>query len=94
MKKQKTELIDLLKETAEAHHQAFAETNGEDKDWAKWYSEFMKDQLNDLLDSEIVPEQLTDELTELDKRFNSKWRTLKWTEFYADNLIGKYASDN
>ena len=39
------ELIDklsnLLNETAEAHHKAFAATEGEDPDWPLWYTDYL-----------------------------------------------------
>lgn len=34
-------LAELLQQTAEAHHQAFISTDGEDKDWAEWYAKYL-----------------------------------------------------
>jgi len=39
MNKQK--LAELLQKTAQAHHQAFIKTHGEDKDWPKWYANYL-----------------------------------------------------
>ena len=35
------ELANLLNEMAEAHHNAFTATEGEDPDWPTWYAEYV-----------------------------------------------------
>jgi hypothetical protein len=37
------DLANLLNETAEAHHKAFAATEGEDPDWPIWYADYFID---------------------------------------------------
>lgn len=34
-------LAKLLKQAAEAHHQAFKATNGKDENWPNWYAKFL-----------------------------------------------------
>jgi hypothetical protein len=36
------ELADLLNETAEAHHKAFAATDGVDDEWPIWYADYFR----------------------------------------------------
>ena len=35
------QLSELLHQAAETHHQVFAMTDGEDPDWATWYSDWL-----------------------------------------------------
>ena len=39
------QLAELFKQTGEAHHQAFLETDGEDPEWAIWYAGYLQDRL-------------------------------------------------
>ncbi|ETZ99541.1 hypothetical protein I547_5783 [Mycobacterium kansasii 824] len=39
------ELADLLVETGERHHQAYADTDGADPEWALWYSGYLQARL-------------------------------------------------
>jgi hypothetical protein len=39
------ELADLLNETAEAHHKAFAATDGVDDEWPIWYADYLVDKM-------------------------------------------------
>jgi hypothetical protein len=43
------ELANLLNETAEAHHKAFAATEGEDPDWPLWYADYLLEKLRRML---------------------------------------------
>ena len=51
------ELIDglakLLNETAEAHHKAFAATEGEDPDWPIWYADYLLDKMRKMLNAKF-----------------------------------------
>jgi hypothetical protein len=43
------ELANLLDETAEAHHKAFAPTEGKDPDWPLWYADYLLEKLRRML---------------------------------------------
>ena len=43
------ELANLLNETTEAHHKAFAATEGEDPDWPLWYADYLLEKLRRML---------------------------------------------
>jgi hypothetical protein len=52
------ELADLLNETAEAHHKAFAATDGVDDDWPIWYADYLVDKMRAMLDSKFTKSEL------------------------------------
>ena len=52
-------LAQLLREVAEAHHIAFAATNGDDSEWARWYAEEMAPRL---AGTELLPTVSADAL--------------------------------
>lgn len=55
MTKQTTQqkLAKLLKQTAEAHHKAFAKTNDKDDKWPEWYAKYMiKNDLKEVIADE------------------------------------------
>ncbi len=88
----KKELVELLVATGQTHHKAFIETDGVDPDWAVWYGDFLKKKFDELFDSNLESCEIAAELIDLDTEFNIKPRTKHWTEFYADELIGKHTS--
>ena len=52
------ELANLLNETAEAHHKAFAATNGEDAEWPIWYADYLLDKMRRMLNSKFTKSEL------------------------------------
>ncbi len=52
------ELANLLNETAEAHHKAFAATDGEDADWPIWYADYLLDKMRGMLNSKFTKSEL------------------------------------
>ncbi len=60
------ELINLLNETAEAHHKAFAATE-EDPEWPIWYADYLLDKLRRMLNSKFTKSELIYILVSADK---------------------------
>ena len=42
-KKLAQQLEELLRETGEAHHQAYIETDGADPEWPLWYADYLRE---------------------------------------------------
>jgi hypothetical protein len=63
----------LLHEAGETHHTVYRITDGEDADWASWYSDWLIDhsELPDLLDGAPVRSHLVAELVALEKEFGA-----------------------
>ena len=76
-----------LKQSGQAHHQAFLHTKGDDPEWPDWYADYLLDDLNDQLNADITRGQLSELLIELDRTYRSEARDEDWTQFYADRLI-------
>jgi hypothetical protein len=66
-------ISDLLHEAAETHHIVFRIVDGEDSDWATWYSDWLVNhsELPSLLGSDVVRAELTYLLVKLDKEYVS-----------------------
>ena len=52
------DLANLLNETAEAHHKAFAATEGEDPDWPIWYANYLLEKMREMLKAKFTKSEL------------------------------------
>jgi hypothetical protein len=62
------ELANLLNETAEAHHKAFAATEGEDPDWPIWYADYLLEKMRQMLKARFTKSELIYLLVSAEKR--------------------------
>jgi hypothetical protein len=86
-------IAELLHEAAETHHVVFRITDGDDPDWASWYADWLLDhsELPDLLGATPVRSHLVHALVELDRRYESEHPAERWEDFYASELIDRFA---
>jgi len=84
-----TALASLLGETAEAHHRAFAATDGADPDWPQWYASYLLDHGFDRFaeGSAVSAKSLTDSLIDVDRRHRSEAAPPPWEPYYAKHLL-------
>jgi hypothetical protein len=84
----------LLHQVAETHHVVYADTDGEDADWATFYSDWLlhHSTLPELLGRAPVRSHLTAELVALDERFTRTHTDHAWEHFYAQDLIERFAA--
>ncbi|HZO58873.1 MAG TPA: hypothetical protein VFB51_04185 [Solirubrobacterales bacterium] len=82
-------ISDLLHEAAETHHAVYRLTDGDDPDWASWYSDWLVNhsQLPDLLDVRPVRSELTYMLVRLDKKYTMEQPGEKFEDYYARGLL-------
>ncbi len=81
-------LAALLRETAEAHHQAFRATDGFDPGWPAWYARHLLEaRVDRLLEAPLDRTQLTALLVEADQRHRAQAPTVAWEDFYATFLL-------
>jgi hypothetical protein len=82
-------ISELLHEVGETHHVVFRITDGEDQDWATWYSEWLTEhsELPDLLGKGPVRSELTYMLVKLDKDYTAQRPEEPWEDWYASRLI-------
>jgi glutaredoxin len=81
------ELAVLLKQTGEAHHEAFAATDGEDPDWAIWYADYLHDRLLPFLAAPITRSRIVFCLVAIADEHETAAPDAPWTEFYAARIL-------
>jgi hypothetical protein len=83
----------LLHEAGETHHRVYRIVDGEDPDWASWYSHWLTtlSELPDLLEVRPVPSELTYMLVGLDKDYSERQPSRPWERYYAERLVTHFA---
>lgn len=82
------ELADLLNETAEAHHQAFAATDGVDDEWPIWYADHLIDKMRKMLNSKFTKSKLISMLVSAEKE--NRDAGASWPILYAKFIVNRY----
>jgi hypothetical protein len=79
----------LLHEAGETHHIVYRITDGEDADWASWYSDWLIDhsELPELLGEAPVRSHLVAELVALEKELGADGG---WEDGYAAKLVERF----
>jgi hypothetical protein len=92
MDDRETKISGILHEAAETHHIVFRITDGEDPDWATWYSEWLLrlSDLPSLLGAPPVRSELTWKLVGLDREYTSEPRAERWEDHYARELVAYF----
>jgi glutaredoxin len=80
-------LAALFKQTGEAHHEAFAATDGEDPDWAIWYAAYLHDRLVPFLVTPITRSRIVFCLVATADEHETADPDAAWTEFYARRIL-------
>jgi hypothetical protein len=84
------DLGNLLNETAEAHHKAFASTEGEDPDWPIWYAGYLLEKMQQMLKAKFTKSELIYLLVSADKESGSVAPGSYWPRFYAKYFVNRY----
>ena len=84
---QVTQLAELFKQTGEAHHQVFLETDGEDPEWALWYAEYLHERLAPFLAAPLTRSRLVFCLIGADEEHRATESDVPWPEYYAHRFL-------
>jgi hypothetical protein len=84
------ELSSLLIETAEAHHKAFAATEGEDPDWPIWYADYLLEKTRQMLKAKFTKSELIYMLVLAEKKSGLVAPGAHWPRFYAKSIVRRY----
>jgi NAD(P)H-hydrate epimerase len=84
------ELANLLNETGEAHHKAFASTDGVDDEWPIWYAGYLLDKMRKMLDAKFTKSELIYILVSADKENGLVAPGAYWPSFYAKFIVSRY----
>lgn len=85
------ELSEMLRATARAHHEAFAATDGADRDWPIWYAEHLLEPLQRKLNPDFYKSQLIYCLMNADFEHVARACDSDWADFYAAEFMEHYA---
>lgn len=80
-------LVGRLITTARAHHTA---TGGVNPQWAQWYAEYLLDDLNNTLGTDLETADLADWLDRADRRYNEESPDTSWPKAYATWLLDDF----
>jgi NAD(P)H-hydrate epimerase len=84
-------LASLFEETAEAHHRAFAETNGEDPEWPWWYAGHLQDKLNEMLAASLTKSEVVYLVVAAEKERSERAPDAAWPHYYAKYLLERHS---
>jgi glutaredoxin len=77
----------LLEETGRAHHEAFADSDGEDPEWPLWYANYSRDKLAEQFGLDYTKSKLIYCLMRADIEHRARAPATGWTEFYAQEMV-------
>jgi hypothetical protein len=89
-----TRLGDLLHEASETHHRVYRIVDGNDDDWASWYSNWLVtlSELPDLLATSPPRSEVTYLLVALEREFAQQSGDEPWERYYARRMLEHFAS--
>jgi glutaredoxin len=80
-------LAALFKQTGDAHHEAFRETDGDDPEWPLWYAEYLEDKLTPFLAAPLTRSRLVFCLIGADDEHRATESDMPWPEYYARRFL-------
>jgi hypothetical protein len=83
-------LADLLRETQDAHHQAYSHTGGEDPEWPIWYADYLHQRLAPLFDTPFTRSELVYLLVAAEREHAAHDPTADWPAFYAAFFLSRH----
>ena len=92
MNENASQIAELPHQAGEVHHIVFADTDGNDDDWASFYSDWLlaHSDLPKLLARRPVRSHLTRMLVELDGQYAKLAPSEPWPAWYAQRLLATY----
>jgi hypothetical protein len=85
------QLEDFFRETGEAHHRAYIETDGADPEWPLWYAEYLHERLGPLLQASFTKSELVYLLIWVASEQPLNAPGADWARYYADFFMQRYA---
>ena len=84
----------LLHEAGETHHIVYRIVDGDDPDWASWYSDWLINlsELPEILGAAPVRSELVWMLVELDRDYTEASPDLAWPDWYAERIVERFST--
>ncbi len=86
------QVAELLLETGHHHHQAYADSDGVDPEWALWYSGYLQSHLWDRAGSLPTRSLLVHLLLSAERDHASSSGDVPWPQFYAAAILAALES--
>jgi hypothetical protein len=87
----KQRIAALLHQTAEDHHVAYKQTDGEDPDWSIWYAgRLLETGFDGLLGARLLKSDLIYLLVSADKEIATRAPGARWEDYYADFFVRRF----
>lgn len=85
----------LLREAASVHHAVYRIADGDDPDWASWYSDWLANmtELPEILGKQPIRSELTYLLVLLGKQYPETSREQDWQDWYAERILSHFSRD-
>ena len=83
----------LLRQAADAHHQAFLAVDGDDPEWPLWYANYLQQPLSAALGRDLSQSEIVYWLMTLDRQARDLDEDQHWTDFYAHALVDELGAD-
>lgn len=85
----------LLHEASGAHHAVYRKQNGDDPDWASWYSDWLTNlsELPEILGKPPVRSELTYLLVTLGKDYGEEHPSESWEDWYAERILTHFSAE-
>jgi hypothetical protein len=89
-----TRIAALLHEAGETHHVVYRIVDGDDPDWASWYSDWLLrlSELPGILAETPVRSELTYMLVKLDRDYAAASPREPWPQWYARALVERFGA--
>lgn len=82
-------LVELFRETSEAHSEQLDEPDAHDPEWTSWYAAHLREPLNELLGSELDQDRVAALLGEAEQEHVITSPGREWAAYYADFFIAR-----
>lgn len=83
-------LAQLYRDTAHAHHEAFAATDGEDPEWPLWYAAQLKPHFDGLLFTPLTRSEIVALLVNVDREHRARAPERPWDQVYAELTVERH----
>ncbi|MGI9585954.1 MAG: hypothetical protein ACR2N7_10235 [Acidimicrobiia bacterium] len=81
------QLAELLVETGQRHHQAFAETDGADPEWPMWYADYLYGRIDQYVDTQPTKSEIIQCLVSASEAHEATDVDEGWPSFYANYIL-------
>lgn len=87
------DLADLLVQTGHHHHQAYADSDGVDPEWALWYASYLQTRIWDRAGALPTRSQLIHLLLRGEAEHGERGDGAPWQQVYADVILAALSID-